>query len=901
MVYRISASDTFNEGYELDTKFFRLTFDTNLLGNSGRKDLKIIKTKYFKCKSYPAKEGDCLLAIIRNGKQIQTIRRDLKLDGGIKIEDIPSLEKYLKININIFNDEILIDKKIKDTDSSNKTIVSYEYEKFFESNNIYKGITYDILLKDQHYSLIYSKKELFFDQICGDMLKMTKKGPKMLTDLQIRKSLVRQGRKIAGDKNDDDNLKEKFLFFDIETIFNPYKLYMLEPYSVSWHISDKAIKFSSENIEKKIDECQLLIGENCLDKFVNWIENNSDGVKYVLIGYNNSRFDNFPLLRSLINADIFTSLMFVQNSILQLRFGQKNRCFDLCRFVMTSLDNACKSFNISPKKLQGFSHYEPQNAFMRGGWNVLQTWIVDHYEKLERYNKIDVLATENLFFTVRIAYCKLLGLDILDYTTLASASYDKFKNTNEYNINAPPTRELDIFIRKAIIGGRCQKFVKNHNINELLSCVDVKSLYPYVMLNRHYPINKIIQTDKYINDKLGIYNVKIIKQPSKNIIPFRNTDGSLDWEYEGKIKTELTSIEIECILRHGGEVKIYDGIYWNNSTDKLFEKYFEKIKEEKTKQDLLNKQQDVNYNPALRNIAKLLLNSLSGKFVQRNFEESHELVKNIKEEAKFFEKTKSQELKLMIGDYRLFRGELKDDKIYSVKKAKPSYIGVFIYAHARTYMYDILYSNYNVLYTDTDSGLLCKKDWDDFKNKYIECVGEGPLKYYKLTDKQTNIPTIGNEFGQFEEELNTKGKSCISYIIAKKIYCIQIKDKNGVIQKESKYRIKGINIRRDRWLSQDIVDEINQMKDNDKKKEYLYNLKKELDKKYDETKDIKNNECNTYEQLEILNHFKELEETGKTNFLCGQIKKHEKLYMTQSFSIKTLTKEEIVENDIDII
>lgn len=909
------GSDSFENNDILDTTFFKISFKSELVGNSGRKDFTIINTDFFKSKSVPSNDGDCLLALFRNHKSTKIIRKEIGLENGIKITDIPIIEKYFGININILRDNIIINKIIKDTQDKNKTIVTFEYDYEYKTSKKNKGDTYDVLLKDQHYSLIIKKKVMAFDPICGDKLKIVKDIATPLSKLAIRKSLIRQDRKIAGEiSKDNEEYEEKFIFFDIETIFDPYDINLLKPYSISFHVtkSDNSINFNEENIENYLKETFFYKGKDCMDRFVNWIEHNDNGISYILIGYNNSRFDNYPLLKSLINADLYTSMLYVQNSILQLRFGGRHTCFDLCRFTMCSLKLACDNFKIFPKKIEGFSHEIPQEIFIEGGFNKLNIWIDDNEDKISKYNKIDVLATESLFYIVREAYNNIINHDILRYSTLAQLSYDCFKASikNKYSIDSPESKEDDDYIRTAIVGGRCQKFCKKTKFLNNLYCVDVKSLYPFVMLKCFYPVGKYQWTDKYQEGKLGIYSIIITKQPNIKIEPER-VDNTLNWDYDGEIIKSVTSIEIECLKRHGSEFIFkklknnFIGVYWENGTDKLFQSFFSPIKAEKTKQDMLsinnikeridkiNKIKDISlrdnilkthekevYNPALRNITKLLLNSLSGKTVQRNFENKNMLVKNLKEEEKFNKITKTQELKLMLGPYRLLSGNLVDDKIYNKKNAKPSYLGIFIYAHARSYLYDILYSNYDVLYTDTDSGILCEDDYNDFANKFIKLNGTGYMKYYSLTSKKTDTPSIGGEFGQFEEELKSQKKECESYIITKKIYCVEIKNKNGEIQKESKYRLKGVNMERDRRITKDIIEEIDNIIDPIKKTKFLFNLKKDLDEEYNNS---------SKQKIEM---FRDLYKNNEIYFLCSSIKKALTINMTQTYIIKKITRDE---------
>lgn len=898
----VAGSDAFEEGTELNTTFFQLKYkQRNVRGHSGRKDLKVLNTEYFKCVSYPSEHGDCLLAILKKNKHIAKIREDLGLKGGIKVFDIPKLEDYFKININVYNDVVVFDRVSRDTNKSNFTKTTYEYEYYYKSE-AKNNNEINILLKDEHYSEIVEFKDLIFDPTCGDRLKIVKGIPKPMCDLAKRKSLIRQGRTIAGTKKEEDETITKLLFFDIETVFNPDSLDILEPYSVAWHIasSDKPVRFTEKNIDKYTEETFFYRGKGCMTRFVRWIEDNSDGVNYILIGYNNSRFDNFPLLKSVIGLDLFTSMRFVQNSILPLRFGQRHVTFDLCRFVMSPLKDACNSFNTYPKKLDGFSHYEPQNKFMAGGWDSLNTWMDDNLELLVKYNKYDVLSTENLFYIVRKAYSEILETDILDYSTLAQLTYDCFKTNIKPKFKLPPpkTHGDDKFIRNAIVGGRCQDFKAIFNKNDELACGDVKSLYPTMMMERDFPIEDYVYTKKYDDRYLGIYSITILEQPSPNIIPFRGEDNSLDWEYRGEIeKIVVSSIDIECLKRHGAKI-IFEpmdsddniGMCWKKSTSNLFTGYLKPIKDEKTKQDNLSAAKSSEYNPALRNITKLLLNSLSGKFVQRNFEDTTQMVKNSKEEEKLAEKTISLTPEMIIGDYRLLSGELKASEQFK-KSAKPSYIGIFIYSYARSYMYDLIYSNYKLLYTDTDSAILLKADYDDFKNKHISRIQSGNKVSFALTDNENDIPTIGGEFGQFEEEFDGDGKLFESYIIGKKIYCVEMKDKDGNISNKSKYRMKGVNLKNSRVISSSQANEVFAMKKLKDRSRKIYALKQKLDNEYDELTELNKKILN-------IDIFRDLSK-GCVYFLCGQLKKKNCMTIVQSYSIKMLINEKDIEYDLD--
>jgi DNA polymerase type B, organellar and viral len=950
------GSDEVDDRFDVDTKFFAIKFKSNGGGNE-RDRHSSIKTEFFKSQSYKCPDGDCLLAILREGKtRFETIRKNIGLKKGlIQISDIKKVEDYFEVNIDILDDSIeILSRECVDNEDKNRTNVNWDYVYKYRSELKYEGDTFEILLKDEHYSLIVKKREVFFDRVCGDKLTRISgdfdNKPIQMTSQQRQKSLLRQDRKVAK-MEEVIQRSVKYIFFDIETIFDPDHQNYLSPYSIAWWVCDAISnppKFTPKNIKKHISDTHMIIGNDCMEKFVDWIENNDKDTKFILIGYNNSRFDNFPLLNQVISADIFTHMLFVQNSVLKLTFSGRHTTFDLCRFVSDRLDRACDSFNVYPKKMKGFSHFAPQDAFMKDGWTGLFDWMDTNEVLLSEYNKTDVLATANLFFIVRQAYAKITKADILDYTTLASLSFDCFKNSIssmkeigktkdgksikkrvwKYDISAPPTHELDKLARSGAVGGRCQKFIVKLIVNELLKCVDVKSLYPYIMLNRCFPHGEIEYTETFLRNKMGMYNVKVITQPKVKIIPKRGEE-SLDWESNEEITTMMTSVEILCLERHGAVFEFLPlndetdaiGIYWEEYSDCIFKDFFEEIKNEKTRQDRLKDAKSPLYNPALRNICKLLLNSLSGKPLQRNFDTTIEMIRNQKDEDKFNQKVKEEEteLVLLFTNYVLLSGKIQDDKVYNPKTAKPSYLAVFIYAHARTYMYDTLYSRYDVIYTDTDSAVLKQKDYEDFASKGLKKIGKAPHYYYDLCDNTGNYvktkefqdykkkvmeldihviekdilltekigkkkvtPTIGGEFGQFEEEFLSDDKVCESYFIAKKVYAVEIRDKTGKLTDKSKYRMKGINLGlegQSTWdciISKEDAIMIKELHPSLEVNKILYNMfKDELTKKRDP-----------------MEPFRRLDRDGECHFFCSKLMK-KNLNIVQAFSVKSITKDDL--------
>ena len=104
-------------------------------------------------------------------------------------------------------------------------------------------------------------------------------------------------------------------------------------------------------------EYKVEYGVNCIDKFLNEIvklENKT------ISAYNGSGFDFYFLIDKLTNMGInVTNIILTNGKVMSFQFGE-NKVFDLYLFIMTSLDKACKSFNIKNAK-SSFDHTKIKN------------------------------------------------------------------------------------------------------------------------------------------------------------------------------------------------------------------------------------------------------------------------------------------------------------------------------------------------------------------------------------------------------------------------------------------------------------------------------------------------------------------------------------------------------------
>jgi len=754
-----SDTDIIDSGMVVDTSFFQLSYKKDQQGGNITNEGKKVFSTYYKVKNYVSEDNNCLIACIVNErkslKKCREIRLELSklfnipLGTPISIDDMNKVEDYFKINIDVYGDDDVDEMMYKSP---------YKYEKAVE-----------ILLKDCHYLRITKHR---FEVKDDDEKKKYKKEKK----------------------------KTRYLFYDLETIFDKKDVKLLKPYSCSWFIHYPEEEFDYLKNEKLYfkDRCKFSVGKNCMSKMMGLIMNPPPGYKYKIIGFNNSRFDNFFLASKAEEYEALgkNGFFYANNSILNMYIGSSDT-FDLCRFVACSLKDACKNFQTNPSKMEGYSHLIPQKHFDNGGWDGLMKFINDNHNYIEKYNKFDVLSLCDLTMKVRKAVHTLLGGKILtDYMTIGQMAYKHFQDEKKYNIPRPKTYEDDKFIRSALCAGRTQAYYKKMKYEGGLRMVDAKSLYPFVMMNRSYPVGEYCETKSYVEDKKGIYRCKIIhqfmewkgdvydtmiKHPELHkkyapiVYPLRSPepDVPLNWEYREEQEVNLTNIDIECIRRNGGAVEVYEGIYWEKDTDDLFKSYLEPLMNEKNKQDKLKKNKDAKYNVALRELCKLFSNCLSGKVIQKNYEDCFERIKDYNHLKETFDKLKKGTKKIYNhGSVSYVSGKLIENNIYK-KSAKPSYLGVFIYSYARDYMYESILNKYVCLYEDTDSALLPIEEYNRF-----------------IIDNADNIEN--GKYGCFEEEV---GDATKSIMLAPKSYCV-INEKND---KMSKYKFKGVR-KDDRYI-----------------------------------------------------------------------------------------------------
>lgn len=276
--------------------------------------------------------------------------------------------------------------------------------------------------------------------------------------------------------------------------------------------------------------------------------------------------------------------------------------FDSLKLLNFSVEEVAKAFNLSIKKLE-----------------------IDYKAKREKGHKITDEEKEYLKHDVMIMSLALEKMFEMKITrmTIASNAMNFFKDTIskkrfEEWFN-PPLYDKDL--RQAYKGGftYLNEIYRGKEVKEGI-VLDVNSLYPSVMYYSPMPYGEGIYFDgKYVPDKLYnlyIQNITCQFRIKKDMIPtiqIKNNLSFVPTEYllssNGEsINLTLTNVDLKLFLEH---YDIYDVSYnwgWKyKSSTKIFKSYIDYWNELKVKATKEG-------NKPLRTIAKLMLNSLYGKF-----------------------------------------------------------------------------------------------------------------------------------------------------------------------------------------------------------------------------------------------------------------------------------------------
>lgn len=382
--------------------------------------------------------------------------------------------------------------------------------------------------------------------------------------------------------------------------------------------------------------------------------------------HNFGKFDVNFILDSLIEDDRFKLIMFDQNGIGMLKVKRFNDYWiflDSLKLLPASLDDLSKTFNIEHKK---------QSHIDRNRLQDYPKWQVAEYLKYDTIGLYEIIQAYQRMFSTVNAPLK---------STTPSQAMSIWRQGIKNSIWTLP-ENVELFARRTYVGGRTE--IYKMIFEKKFNYYDVNSLYPFVMLNSRIPCGKPIYVRSFKENNIGFYKATV-KMPDIYIpnLPYRLNSKLLF--PVGKTRGYFTSVELLRAIDLGADIDVDYGYVFGG--DYLFREYVEKYYDIKKNAK----------NSVEKYIAKLMLNSLYGKFGQSR--EKNQIVK-------------VSEFKDMLGlDPYKFEFGLFSQKTKSKANFIIPTISSQIAALARDHMFSLFkkVGLNNMIYSDTDSLLVKKK------------------------------------------------------------------------------------------------------------------------------------------------------------------------------------------------
>jgi len=684
--YIAGQGDVTEQHYVEPTGFDIISIKQGWAGSCGD-DVEAIKFDALVLSSPKSKNNNCLIACIHKSLGIKSnqvkpdmVRQKLgiKLNTPIHINDIPKFASEYKCRIVVVNplNEVLVE-----SGEGQEIKICLYVEK---SGQGHYALVKSVAGKCRKCGISY--KYSHTEESCQSVLKH-KVLAKQTTDKMVVKAKFKVGQ-------------PDMLFVDFETFVNESRV--SEIYAAGWWVDD---------------QYQQVYGEGAADKFM------ADLLKQknkVVCAYNGSGFDfHFIVSWLLDHGHKVTDMVVVNGAILSAKFGENMRMWDINRFTMSSLKNACDAFNVPAEVAKTeFNHL------------LIKSWVdVETYRaEVEPYLKNDVLSLKAVYDNFRDFIYDIFKCEITQFLTAPAMAYGIWTNTVEKVYIEVPDASKYKFIRESVYGGRTypmSKEFKSSEFDKVMAATkeeraemyksltdwifngDITSLYPTAMEGYQYGVGKgewvsgeVVETWDVL--KPGIYEVDV-KSPKNIIVPVLpdHKKGGISWNLSDKQNAIYTHIDLENAMKHGYEVVKFHRALVYDAESPVFKEYI-------TKAYKIKSDGDAEKNEVKRSIGKLLMNALYGKMLERARFTKTQLCNDIREVWKFMSEHKLTDITFM-GDKVLLTGEPHNEEGFDKAIKKPAHLGAMVLGNSRRVMLDVMAAmcpgldKHFFTYTDTDS------------------------------------------------------------------------------------------------------------------------------------------------------------------------------------------------------
>ena len=461
-------------------------------------------------------------------------------------------------------------------------------------------------------------------------------------------------------------------------------------------------------------------------EYVGFIINNLS--KSIIYFHNFGRFDSMFLVKVLLqDYRIKDDLEIVErnNIIYEVSLFSKSIIFrDSYLMIPMSLEKLGETFSDVERKFSDLDYTKISETYR------------ETPDKIHNHCVNDALVLQDGFLNFRNIIMNEFKIDITTILTLPSLSYNIFK-MSYYDESIPISknpRNVDAFIRRSYKGGISEVF-RPHLKDGF--CYDANSLYPFIMKSTKFPVGipKSIEGSRIdIKNFIGFIECEVECFEELNFLSYRCEKRGL-LTPTGCWTDVYYHTEIRKALELGYKLKFLRG-YRYDSEEYMFSNFVDEIYKKRVEST----------NAGTNSIAKLLLNSLYGRFgmkidqITTKFLNIEKLLE-INKTHFILNVNKICETNYFNVSLKLRNFSTKDEYKNSIDTETAVQIASVVTAGARIYMYKFKNLKGNkCYYTDTDSVFLEKpleekflgKKLGDFKLEYLieEAMFIAPKVYF---------------------------------------------------------------------------------------------------------------------------------------------------------------------------
>lgn len=561
------------------------------------------------------------------------------------------------------------------------------------------------------------------------------------------------------------------MIFDIECYFDTEKNTQHVPY-----LACACFIYSEKGKPDVPGNVLEFEGKDCVAQMIEYAADNVNefGIHEIeLVAHNGGGYDFHYLLTSMYDPSIIKNIMMRNNRFISFQFKYEKITFyvkDSLNFLLCSLNQAAKSFLDEADRKTDFPHHEIRSE--QDLQRTFNEWInIDHNinvdvekEKMlitsghkinysqnlqskklidwaKEYCTNDVIVLAKVWIKFKDTVTDIFKCEIVNQTmTLAGMSFRLFEaHLPNYMEGMGRSQSVRLYhpikkdfmnMREALIGGRC---ISMNGIYENVTCLDVKSLYPAAMAYYDQPYGQYRKVTAQIESELGIYHcyIKPVSVKGHGFFPLRQNGNVTYANIPESYLAWYTSVDIEIGRLEGHMITPipfedkFVGYSWKHK-GLVFKEYIEDILYK------LKLQYEQEKRPEHRQIIKIIMNALWGKFAQKWMNQTY----NIRSEENC-DMERDDCHAIFDTDYFLVKGTQKDKLLGT----KPVQNGVFTLSWARYHMYQLWHKSTIkdavCIYSDTDSMFV--------ESKYLNKEST-----FVLNDHE--VPVIGDNMGQLEVE-----------------------------------------------------------------------------------------------------------------------------------------------------